>query len=132
MSDDHKEEREYAERQQAIEAAAEALGISKEYSIRIHYAKRDVDEYQHVCSSLDEACNYAWDCLPIDDCEGDEIGYVQARDSEDDEWEIDMRRNGEPFSWQAVDFVKALAKVETCSASAMHEWVHKAIDLLKK
>lgn len=64
--------------------------------------------------------------------EGDEIAYVShADDIGADEEQIDIKEEGEPFSWDACELVKELAAVETATITTFVEFVHKARDLCK-
>lgn len=48
--------------------------------------------------------------FPFDEgCEGDEIAYVEDEDG--GRHEIDMRTAGEPYSWDACEFVKRIARL---------------------
>jgi hypothetical protein len=68
------------------------------------------------------------------DSEGDEIAYVYelGKDSKGDEFEIDLRAEGQPFSWVAVSIVKDLAKVDTCTLTLFEDFVRRAKLACKK
>jgi hypothetical protein len=64
---------------------------------------------------------------------GDEIAYINAQDEETyiNERVVDLKFEDEPFSWDACELVRELAKVETCTTTLLNEFVHKARELCK-
>jgi len=128
------ESQEELERQEAVAEAAHALGLLRMYEVRIHYAKREVDTFQAEAANIEEATEKAWDYCTYNiknsESEGDEIAYISEEDHPEDEIDVDLRAEGEPFSWESVDFVKALAKAEV--TDGLQHWISKAQALLKK
>lgn len=93
---------------------------TKEYTIRIGVTVRAFASENFEAASWEEAVEKAKAYQPTDflyrydhdGIEGDELGYLrEADDYESDEHEIDLRKEGEPFSWFACEIVKDLAKL---------------------
>ena len=58
-----------------------------------------------------------WSLPESPEIEGDQVAYIEGSTSEepfdeDNEIEVDMRDRGEPWSWEATEFVKRLAKLD--------------------
>lgn len=92
---------------------------TKEYRIRIGVTVRAYAEETFEATSWEEAVQKAseydpddfWYSYSRDDGrEGDEIAYLrEADDDMSDDHEIELRTDGEPFSWTSVEIVKKLA-----------------------
>lgn len=92
----------------------------KEYTLRIGVTVRAFTESVFEAASIEDAIAQALKHDPQDwvyrndhsDIEGDEIGYLrESNNFNDDEIEIPLREDGEPYSWDAVDIVKKMAKL---------------------
>lgn len=99
--------------------ALTSMGEVRTYSVRIRVTGRLYAEDTVEATSIEEACAMAGALDPStyrftyekgDGFDGDEIAYVrEADDEEAHEHEVDLRRSGEPFSWDACQIVKDLA-----------------------
>lgn len=93
----------------------------KVYRLRIGVTVRAFGVERFEAASWEEAIAKAQTYNPRDFCyghdyeniEGDEIGYLSGDNDEDfaDPVEVDLREDGEPYSWNAVQIVKDLAKL---------------------
>ena len=129
------------EHAQAVQVASKALDPEGmvHFTIRIHATTRmhsyavieaiDVDHCKQLLQALDiNDVGMAhwnggdWSLPESPDIEGDQIAYIEGATSDpfddtedgtkDDEIEVDMRDPGEPWSWEACELVKRLAKLE--------------------
>lgn len=90
----------------------------KEFSVRLAVTVRAYADTTIEALSWEDAVEKAKAIQPREyifrydheDIEGDPIAYLGEGD-EYPEHEVDIREEGEPFSWTAVDIVKALAKL---------------------
>lgn len=91
----------------------------KEYRIRIGVTARVFTTETFTADSWEQAVEKAKAYNPREfrftydheDIEGDEIAYLREDgDERADEFEVDLREAGEPYSWVAVELVKELAK----------------------
>lgn len=115
---------------------------TKEYTIRIGVTVRAFASENFEAASWEEAVEKAKAYQPADflyryahdDVEGDEIGYLrEADDYESDEHEIDLRKEGEPFSWFASEIVKELAALNAHRLAHPEQIIaDKAIALMEK
>ncbi|RWE85340.1 MAG: hypothetical protein EOS63_01510 [Mesorhizobium sp.] len=88
-----------------------------EFSLRIGVTTRAFYEIEFEAESLENAREHAAMIDPAEylahfpeGIEGDQIGYLrQSDDFTRDDIEIDLRDEGEPFSWEACEIVKKLA-----------------------
>lgn len=118
----------------AREALANVLAdeepLLRTYGVRMWATFRATAETSVEATSFAAALEAAKDLnirdfsVSIEGCEGDETihlhGPADDDPSTDDEWsgdgvEIDAREKGEPFSWDAVHLVQALAKLDISS-----------------
>ncbi|MGB3833773.1 MAG: hypothetical protein WA975_18130 [Mesorhizobium sp.] len=95
----------------------------KEYTVRLAASARVFNEDTIMATSIEDAIakarqinleEYRWGYRydHEDGIDGDQIAYViEADDIEGDEVEVDLRDEGEPFSWEACQIVKDIAKV---------------------
>ena len=95
----------------------------KEYTVRLAASARVFNEETIMATSIEDAKEkaskinleeYRWGYRydHEDGIDGDQIAYVvEADDIEGDEVEVDLREAGEPFSWEACQIVKDMAKV---------------------
>lgn len=124
------------------EPAPEPEVETKEYTIRIGVTVRAFAEENFEAASWEEAVEKAKAYQPADflyrydhdGIEGDEIGYLrEADDYESDEHEVDLRKDGEPFSWFACEIVKELAALNAHRLAHPEEIIaDKAIALMEK
>jgi hypothetical protein len=92
-----------------------------EFSFRIGVTTRAFYEIEFEAESLEKAKEHAATINPAEylahfpeGIEGDQIGYLrQSGDFTGDDIEIDLRDEGEPFSWEACEIVKKLAAIST-------------------
>jgi hypothetical protein len=92
-----------------------------DFSFRIGVTTRAFHEIEFEAESLEKAKERAATIDPADylahfseGIEGDQIGYLrQSDDSTGDDIEIDLRDEGEPFSWEACEIVKQLAALSS-------------------
>ena len=88
-----------------------------EFSFRIGVTTRAFHEIEFEAESLEKAKEHAATINPAEylahfpeGIEGDQIGYLrQSDDFAGDDIEIDLRDEGEPFSWEACGIVKQLS-----------------------
>ncbi|TIV41838.1 MAG: hypothetical protein E5V96_24030 [Mesorhizobium sp.] len=88
-----------------------------EFSLRIAVTTRAFYEIEFEAESLERAKEHAATINPADylahfpeGIEGDQIGYLRRSDDlTRDDIEVDLRDEGEPFSWEACEVVKKLA-----------------------
>ncbi|MCO5730114.1 hypothetical protein [Rhizobium sp. SSA_523] len=100
--------------------------LVREYGIRLWATLRGEYEYTVHASSLEDAiakakaADHTYCSFKVDSVDGDQTAHVFGPDDDnpedDDAWggngvEIDMREPGEPFSWDACQLVKDLAKL---------------------
>lgn len=107
--------------------------VEREYGVRIWATFRTVAETTVTATSFDEAVkkaealeltgpvlDFSFSIPDGNDPEGDETVHVFGPDDADlyneDPWEgegfeVDRRADGEPFSWEACDIVKDMAKL---------------------
>lgn len=108
---------------QAVRAAAKALELTKSFSCRLMVTAR-TEAWDGDIEAIDEsdAARQVIDMIDTgeirngdDGIEGDEILFVISNEADEpsDEIEIDLRVQGQPFSWMACDIVKELATAET-------------------
>lgn len=122
--------------EEAVEVAAEALGLNRDYFVEAAVTarvRRDLDVVAAPTlevaialakEQLDDI-NYGWDDEV--DVEGDQQVYV--RDIEGlEEAIIDARDEGEPFSWRACEIVKKLAITDAGDHAAVAALVAMAIN----
>lgn len=115
----------------------------RSYGVRLWATFRGSYETQVIATSFEEAVkkaselkhqefNYEFD----DDVEGDETMMVYGPEDgdtgEDDPWagngqEVDSRKDGEPFSWDACQLVKDLAKLHPTEFES-----HVVVQLIKR
>ncbi|MES0071890.1 hypothetical protein [Mesorhizobium sp. M0058] len=85
------------------------IGVTTRAFYEIEFEEASIDAAIERARSI-KASTYASEFE--NGIDGDEIGYLsQADDRDGDETEIDMRTEGEPYSWIACEIVKSLAKV---------------------
>ena len=122
-----------SDRAEAVHTAALALGVLKTYDVRVMVTKREeiVSEEYEAVDEADLEQQLRTDLMDMER-EGDEIAYVEYPvGSANDEVEIDLRDNGEPFSWDACVLVKELAKAPMNLNPHLDEWIDRARKLLK-
>lgn len=116
----------------------------KEYTVRLAASARVFNEETIMASSIEEAIakvrqinleEYRWGYRydHEDGIDGDQIAYVKESDDDDlvDEVEVDLRDEGEPFSWEACDIVKDLAKAVT-DGSDLNDIARRAVNACSK
>lgn len=111
---------------------------TREYRVRLRATARVRNEDTITATSMEDALEqvskidlekYRWGYRYSHDdgVDGDEIAYVvEVDDEEGDEIEVDLRAEGEPFSWTAVEIVKAMAAVDDADAAALAALVQRA------
>lgn len=110
------------------------------FRVRLGVTVRDFTDWTIEAESLDAAIAMV-EAAGVGDrwhdfengIEGDEIAYVSIDDAPhtDEETEVDLRAEGEPFSWDAVAIVKEMATLfpinnETFTADKVKELISKA------
>lgn len=101
------------------------------YGLRFWATARVVFEEEHRFTSLDEAISNASGDFPrswtIEEIDGDQTCSIYRADNEtdpDDAWngdpvhEVDLRTEGEPFSWEACNIAKDLAKLHPSNGTS--------------
>ena len=115
------------ERAEAIVEAVKALdeGSLIEYNVRYHVTTRmhaDISVAALGIESVIELVKLGWhgddlvtgwELEEPPGIEGDEVAFIEIEDpqGEHDEVEVDLRAEGEPFSWDACKIVKDMAKM---------------------
>jgi hypothetical protein len=127
----------------AVAVASEALDLPmQEFHVRICSTARVEYNCNIEAVDMDHAKQLAlllnphpkeYELMVGYDIEGDEIAYITPEDDETYSIEevVDLKEEGEPFSWEACELVKELAKVETWTSDTLQEFVHKARELCK-
>jgi hypothetical protein len=132
------------EREEAVHEAAEALGLLSDYCVtasmtaRVHYtesvAAASVEEAIAMAKQANYFGNQVFD-YEGDGCEGDEIIYILPLDDRTaDGTEVDCRADGEPFSWEACQIVKDLAKLKysPLDSATFAEFIKRAVSACTK
>lgn len=127
-----------------INEFAKALGTANEYYCRLMVTTRE-EAWEGTIEAIDVDAAAREVRKMIDDyhirtdngIEGDELLYVATVGddglAEEDEVEVDMRKEGEPFSWSACTLVQELAKLDPVdNTSPLREWIIRAQKLLAK
>ena len=119
-----------SERRVAVKEAATALGLNVHFQVYVNYTQRTSDDVSFECPTIEDVKEQLLELRrQLTDNEGDEIAYITTGNGDEfQEIDFDMREDGEPFSWHAVDLVKNLAKAEP---GDLAEWIVKARELLK-
>lgn len=126
------------DREQAVADAAEALGVELDkFSVHLAVTTRYYIQYEDIeALTIEDAVRQAAE-LDIDDAyrmidrddnlggvEGDEVLMVYSENG--DTREIDNRKPGEPFSWEACQIVKELAKIDPTNSVAIEGIIRRA------
>ncbi len=120
-------------KEEAVHVAAVALGVTTSYDVRVMITKREeIISQTYEAADIDDLERMLVRDIQDEEREGDEIAYVALLNDEgwstDEDFEIDLRSAGEPFSWTAVDIVKDLAKLN----DRKHELPDDVLELVER
>lgn len=125
----------------AVAVASEALDLPmQQFNVRVYATTRmhahtsleaiDMDHAKQLVMLIDpDRLDYELEDQPGVD--GDEVAFVELDDGNYDEEQVDIKLDGEPYSWDACELVKELAKVEPAftTQEKFNEFIEKAREL---